>query len=148
MKRGQPSCGMADSKAPSIQNIRLGWLGLVVTGGIIIWLRLEDVGGKHALLLGFGLSIWGWVLAAVKRGVVWRASAYAVLGTLIGFFTPFMAILIIVFKGGIHGHGYLDLSIYEIRDILRSAPSWGIVGAASGFILNWISIAYNRMVGN
>lgn len=139
---------MADSQAQNIQNIRLGWFGLSIAGGFIFWLRIEDIGGKYALILGAGISIWSWSQVWLKRGINWRTPSYGIIGALIGFSTPFVAILIIIFKGGIHGHGFLDLSIIEIRDILQSAPSWGVFGAAGGFILNWISIAYNRTIRN
>ena len=48
---------------------------------------------------------------------------------LLGFAVPVFAVFLMVFKGGLHAHGFPDFLPAQILAVLRSAPWFALGGA-------------------
>jgi len=109
----------------------LRWGGLVLFGLLLAWLPLEDVHIGAALTLAalFGLWLYG---RLISEG---RLSALAHLGwaALAGAVVPIMALVLMVFKSGLHAHGFSDFSVAQMLGVLAHVPQALGVGVLVGF---------------
>ena len=117
------------------------------------WLRLT------ALLLGFGILIWLPVEDQSELGVLIASGAictfiavrflitprpndrqliirHVLVGSGVGLILAPMAIILMAFKSGIHGHGTPDFSVAQIQSVLSRIPffilSGFLIGLGSG----------------
>lgn len=106
---------------------------------LLIWLPIEDVDTRYILPLAAGLG----VLLAIKiiTGLIDQPGLghFLLIGTLSGLVIPLIAVFLIVFKGGLHAHGFLDFTLEQVLDVLREIPMWGLIGAGGGLIGAYIS---------
>ena len=108
----------------------LRWGGLLLLGLLLAWLPLEDVHVGAALTLAalFGLWLYGRLIS--ER----RPSALAHLGwaALAGAVVPVMALVLMVFKSGLHAHGFSDFSVAQMVAVLALIPQALGVGLLVG----------------
>ena len=124
---------------------RLSALGLGIL--LLFWLPIEDLNIFWVVLLAAALS----ALVAVRFFVSSPASggsgavagrkpfgmgssfwAYPLAGVLAGSSTPLAAILLMIFKSGLHGHPSPDFTPAQVIGVLSGLPSWIIGGALLG----------------
>lgn len=108
-----------------VRLLGLGWLA-----AMLIWLPMEDVDAVWALLLGGTGCLWmatNVKMRAKRLGLTW-------LGALSGLATPLAAGLLMLFKTGLHAHGFSDFSGPQLWGVLRLTPYLGMAGLAAGAI--------------
>jgi len=113
----------------------LRWSGLGVGALTFFWLPKEDVGTVFVSILAASWSVWigGWLWGrfANRWGVVFRGAAIG--GVSGAIFFP-AALILVVIKAGIHDHGFLDYSNYELETLL-AYTSWMVSGGVVAGIL-------------
>ena len=106
----------------------LRWVGIGLGVVSLSWLQVEDLESKYVLGVSALWSAWFAVWFSLnpnrKHGLRTLAGAGLASGLAVA---PF-AILMTIFKGGIHAHGFLDLTNNQIIRVLRSTPVWGLLG--------------------
>jgi hypothetical protein len=110
----------------------LGWLAVV-----LVWLPVEDVGVAAALLLGGTGCLWVTLFLGKRRRHVW-------IGGLAGFATPATAALLMLFKTGLHAHGFSDFSGAQLWVAIRLTPYLAAAGLAVGVALDLVAARRNR----
>jgi len=99
------------------------------------WIPIEDVNmvwlTAIAVVWAAWLGVW-----ATWRGVLagWRWRL-ALLGAGAGLLFFPLAIAFILFKSGLHAHGFLDFSLYQISRLAWMTPVWMVFGGGAGAIL-------------
>lgn len=82
------------------------WLQLIFLCGLLLWLRIEDVKLHWPTLLACGMVYLFW---NGKRPVSYTLAQRVSLGMLSGMMVGVLALLLIVFKSGLHAHGFFEL---------------------------------------
>lgn len=107
-------------------------LGALWVGLLLVWLPFEDTSTRLPAVLGLYLSAWlavrfwafwstlGDVLMAAWVAAGWAASI------------PLLTLLLMAFKGGVHGHGFPDFAISQFAQVLSVVPMCALVGAGLG----------------
>lgn len=60
------------------------------------------------------------------------ANRLAWLGGAAGLLYLPLAIVFILIKAGLHGHGFLDFSLFQVGRLVSYTPLWGALGASVG----------------
>ncbi len=114
-----------------------GWLrlsGLALGIILFIWLPFEDITERWVILFSLALCTW----AAARLSFLYQARARYFLplqvltGALAGLAISPLALLLMAFKSGIHGHGVPDFTPQQVVDVLRRTPYWGSAGFLFG----------------
>jgi hypothetical protein len=116
--------------APEARRLRLAGLGLLAA--FLAWLPVEDVRAGWPLGLAAGGCAWGAWAVQVRRG--WRGGRLAALGTAAGLAVAPLAVGLMLFKSGLHAHGFLDFGPGELLAMLAGAPLWMAAGALVGWL--------------
>lgn len=113
------------------------WLRLIALGlgiAVLVWLPIEDLDLR--LVLVFSPAICAWLaarflinLSPEKHNFIIR---HIIISTLAGAAVAPLAVLLMVFKSGLHGHGTPDFSFEQIRQVLLQAPLWILAGILLG----------------
>ena len=124
---------------------RLSALGLGVL--LLFWLPVEDLDVLWVILLAAALSALGAIrffvashAAAIERPETGRVRpgndrpfwVYPLAGALTGMGSPLAAVLLMVFKSGLHGHPSPDFTPAQLMGVLSGIPFWIIGGALLG----------------
>ncbi|MQC26272.1 MAG: hypothetical protein DWG76_02330 [Chloroflexi bacterium] len=107
----------------------LFWLLLVM-----IWLPFEDLDARLALSLSGLLGAWSLARQASLRPFSQGFSLLA--GAFYGALAPILAIFLILFKTGLHGHGFLEFSPVQLAAALSWWPWTVSLGVFFGFYLS------------
>lgn len=115
--------------APRLLRIAVILLGAVV----LFWLSIEDQNEGWALLLALFLSFLIAIVLYLRLGDG-RLGFFLipVLGALSGLLVPVLAVLLMVVKIGLHGHGEPDFSIAQVSEVLQRIPIWIVAGLLIG----------------
>jgi len=117
----------------------LRWWGLLIGVVTLFWLPMEDTTLTLLGLVSAGWGVWlaGW---AVHRSWFrldalngWRRSVMA--GGLSGLLLPAAGLGLVLVKAGLHGHGFLDFSFYQLEWLLVRTPLWVGLGGLGGWAL-------------
>jgi hypothetical protein len=114
------------------------WLrlaALLLGIALLLWLPLEDVSVNWVLFFAGAINLW-WAV----RFLAARSSTnsnrlivhYLWVGTIAGLAVPPLAVLLMVFKSGVHGHGFSDFFPDQLQAVLLRTPAWG----GAGFFLS------------
>lgn len=95
--------------------MRLLGAGWIVA--FLMWLPVEDTQIWLAVALAAAACLW--VAARVRVSVWWQA---ALLGAGIGAGIPLLALSLMAFKGGLHGHGFADFSARQVWSLVSWLP--------------------------
>ncbi|TAK13608.1 MAG: hypothetical protein EPO32_04765 [Anaerolineae bacterium] len=109
---------------------RLRWAALAWGALFLFWLPLEDVTPNAALGLAGGLCVWGAVGWTARRDV--PPARWPWLGLVAGLALAPLAAGLLVFKSGLHSHGFPDFGPRQLLDLLAGMPAWGLGGALAG----------------
>lgn len=109
-------------------------LALVLGVSLILWLPLEDVSERGVVLFASLICSWWAVrlLFGVYPGVKWFVLRHLFSGVSAGLAVSPVALLLIAFKTGLHGHGTSDFTPEQVQYVLLRAPIW----AASGLLIS------------
>jgi hypothetical protein len=107
--------------------------GLLLGIALFLWLPFEDRSVNWALSFAGGISLWGATRFLVDRQTVgWRLLVrHAWVGTLAGLAVAPLALLLMVFKSGVHAHGFPDFTYDQMQTVLLRTPVW----TSSGLLL-------------
>lgn len=137
MKRPKKSNVENSHKLP----LWLRWWGLLNGAVTLFWLPVEDVLFSFISLLSAAWCLWFggwlWVRFGDRWGTVFRGVAVG--GVSGAVFFPVVVVLA-VFKGGIHAHGFLDYSNFELEKLLSFTPATVLGGMILGGLLSiWLN---------
>ncbi len=116
----------------------LRWWGILWAIVTLLWLPIEDIDTTKLVLVAAGWAIWlgiklanGTFLAAAPWRFVW-------IGILSGFTILVFVFALVLFKAGMHRHGFLDFSFWQLGRVVRQTPWWVLAGGlAGGMIEIW-----------
>jgi hypothetical protein len=110
----------------------------IILGALtLLWLPLEETGVRNpqalALAAGVlvGVSLWVRRLQAAS-GSHWLRSVG--IGGLAGLVTAPLAVFLMIFKSGLHSHGFPEYSTSQILDVLGRTPLWTAAGSVAGLL--------------
>ncbi|MCW5838579.1 MAG: hypothetical protein KIT29_01575 [Anaerolineales bacterium] len=119
------------STAPATASRRLRILGVVWLVLFLLWLPFEDTQLTFPLILALDLCVWlalrmwpFWStlgrVAATLVAAAWLASA------------PVLTLGLMVFKGGVHAHGFPDFALRQFAAVLSALPLCALLGGLMG----------------
>ena len=117
------------------------WLrisGLILGIGVLVWLPVEERSELGVLLISGAICTWSaiWLLSRPVPDDKHLIMRHVLVGTGAGLLIAPVAILLMAFKSGIHGHGTPDFTISQMQDVLSRIPyfvlSGFLVGLGSG----------------
>lgn len=127
----------------SLLMFRLGlrWVAIGIGALLFFWLPVEDV--ELNAVLGYSglIALWGGSYYLVSQTSNLNLKMFAWAGVLAGLAVGPLGVFLIILKGGLHAHGYLDFSLGQIMGILSLMPLWGFGGLISGI---FAGIIYRR----
>ena len=122
----------------------LRWSGLGTGVLTLAWLPIEDTNTLYLTILSIMWSAWtaGW-LASRPEGRDWLAGQWrwALLGAGVGLGTAPVALGLVLLKAGMHAHGFLDFSSYQMTGMLLCTPIWMVVGGLMGLAISSMGIS-------
>jgi hypothetical protein len=109
--------------------------------GILIWLPVEDQSELGVLIASGAIATWigaRLLITAPKKD--WQLILrHALVGSGAGLILAPLAIILMAFKSGIHGHGTPDFSVAQMQSVLSRIPffvlSGFLIGLGSGIFL-------------
>jgi hypothetical protein len=108
--------------------------GFLIGAAVLLWLPFEDVSAAVVLLFAAAINAW-WgarLLLATpndRRALLLR---YALVGMLAGLAVTPVALLLMAFKSGAHGHNLPDFSYDQILAVILRTPVWTAAGLLLG----------------
>jgi hypothetical protein len=109
---------------------------MILGAGILVWIPFEDVTTFWVLFFSTAICI----LAAVRlvsSGILegWgRPGRHAFIGALAGLAVSPLAIGLMAFKSGLHGHGLPDFTVAQIQAVLGLSPYFTFAGLVFGLL--------------
>ena len=113
------------------------WLRLIALGlavAVLFWLPIEDIDLRLVLVFSSAICTW-WAARFLvnyppeKHNFIIR---HIIISTLAGAAVAPLAVLLMVFKSGLHGHGTPDFSFEQIRQVFWQSPLWILAGLLLG----------------
>jgi hypothetical protein len=112
---------------------------------MLLWLPVEDTDEKG--VLAFAATVNAWLVARhlvnLNPAAQKSLPRHILGGLLAGLAVTPVALFLMAFKTGIHGHGTPDFSAEQILAVINRTPVWGsaglLLGLLSGFIFKKIS---------
>ena len=107
-------------------------LGIIWVVALIIWLPIEDTQVWLSLVLALAACIWLGMRLLTTRAKfrIWQANAY---GAVLGAGVPLIAISLMAFKSGLHGHGFPDFTARQVWSMWSAVPYGLALGGLLGF---------------
>jgi hypothetical protein len=102
---------------------------------LLFWLSVEDTTLQTPLMMAtwvaglFTLHLWVRFRTSPCQNI-WRR--YPLAGSLIGAFIPITAVLMTIFKSGLHAHGFFEFTIPQLANVLRLTVPLTITGLLLG----------------
>jgi len=105
------------------------WVIPVTIAFIFIWLPLED----NTILIPLLLAL------PISGLVAWLSYhrfhfGYVRCGMMGGLVIAPIALLLIAFKTGVHGHDIADFTARQILSVINSTPAWTLAGSLFGWL--------------
>ncbi len=113
------------------------WLrlaALIISIAVILWLPIEDVNVRYVLILSIAIDTWWATRFIVKLSPDQPRFTvhHIIVGMLAGFAVSPLALFLMVFKSGLHGHGSPDFDLRQMREVMTRAPIWVVAGTLLG----------------
>jgi hypothetical protein len=102
--------------------------------GVLVWLPIEEQSELGVLVISGAICTWAAVWILVKpidsdRQLIVR---HSLVGAGAGLAIAPLAILLMAFKSGIHGHGTPDFTVAQMQFVLSRTPYFVLSGALVG----------------
>lgn len=113
------------------------WLrisALILGIALILWLPIEDVNLYQVLFFANAVCAW-WAMRFLlnispqSSGFLWR---HVLIGLVAGLAVSPVALFLMAFKSGLHGHGTPDFSSTQVLSVLARSPVWVVAGLLLG----------------
>ena len=111
-------------------------LGVAWIIAFLLWLPFEDTQIWLSALLAFGACVWLGLRVLTSRykfNTFWQAAGS---GALLGAGIPLIAIALMAFKSGLHGHGFADFTTRQVWSVLSATPYGFVLGSLVGLTLH------------
>jgi hypothetical protein len=118
---------------------RLRVTALFLGACILLWLPFEDT--RITWPLGFGIAITAWCAVFLVNRYLASITAkhpqvrplallarFSLVGLLAGLAVSPLTLFLMVFKTGLHGHGFPDFTFDQLLSVLRRTPVFGLSG--------------------
>jgi hypothetical protein len=118
---------------------KLLWLrlaGFMLALFFMIWLPIEDTSTAYVVPLAAGVCVWLAARAVIKRDS--QLGRYLIIGALAGLAVAPLAVFLMVFKSGLHAHGFADFTLEQLWAVLLTSPYWGASGLLLGLLIGWL----------
>lgn len=112
-------------------------LGAAWLVAFLLWLPFEDTSVRPSLVLAAGGIAW--LAIRMKLFKLPSPGRMAAAGAAAGLALPLVAITLMAFKGGAHGHGFADFTPGQVWQIVQLTPLAGLAGALLGFTWGWFA---------
>lgn len=112
-------------------------VGLILGALFLIWLPIEDTDTRYVIPLAAGFCAWLGARVVLSRRIDADMAAFGSIGLLAGLVVSLVAVALISFKGGLHGHGFPDFALTQVKDVLNSTAWWAAGGLAAGLATGW-----------
>jgi hypothetical protein len=100
--------------------------GALWTLAFLLWLPFEDTQvGTTAMLAAIGVGWLAFRLPPRHSATWWQVAFW---GGLLGLALPLLAISLMAFKSGLHGHGFPDFTVGQVWLALAALPWSGALG--------------------
>lgn len=123
----------------------LRWWGLINLAVTFVWLPIEDVQFRFITVLSVmwcaWIGGWLWIRFAKRWGTVYRGIAIG--GVSGAMFFP-AALALAVVKAGIHAHGFLDYSNFELGRLASFTPEMVLAGVILGLICSFLAKKWGK----
>jgi hypothetical protein len=114
----------------------LNWLrlaALLLGVLLLLWLPVEDTDEVHVLVASAAVSAWLALRYLVSLpGPAKRLGRHILVGTLAGLAVTPLALFLMAFKTGLHGHESPDFTAEQIYFVIYRTPIWGFAGLLLG----------------
>ncbi len=111
------------------------YAAIIIAFFLLFWLPIEDLDVRWVVLFAAAAC----TLAAARIFIALESSsnhrrllAYPLLGMLAGLLAPPLAVFLMAFKGGLHGHPTPDFTSGQVISVLQRTPFWTIGGFLIG----------------
>ena len=113
--------------------LQMRFLAIILGVTLLLWLPIEDTTEIWAILFAIAISIWLAIAFLTPKRVSLRSPLYnyILIGSLAGILITPVALLLMAFKTGLHGHETPDYTVQQLISILRRTPIW----IAGGFLI-------------
>lgn len=126
---------MDKEQAARRKSLLVRWWGIVLVFLGVFWLPVEDVSLGAVTLLAAGLCGWLGVWCALRWPARLPPERYPLWGLAVGLAVPVAAIGLMVFKSGLHAHGYSDFTAQQMGQMLKGGFGWAGGGLAMGWVI-------------
>jgi hypothetical protein len=107
---------------------------LILGIALILWLPIEDVNLNQVLFFANALCAWWaarfWLDTSPQNPLFVRR--HVLIGLVAGLAVTPVALFLMAFKSGLHGHGIPDFSGAQILGVLARFPVWIVAGLLLG----------------
>lgn len=109
----------------------------------IFWVPVEDLNDHYAVLFAAAICTlmaarWVVSVSAQKRP---RFIFYIIIGLLAGLAVSPLAVLLMAFKIGLHGHPVPDFTFAQITAVALRTPIWTMGGGLIGLGIAFLGVA-------
>jgi hypothetical protein len=115
---------------------------IILAISLLIWTQLEDLSPGRALLFATAVCLTAGIHAWFRSNKnpcirLWLRYPLGAAG--LGFSTPLLAAFFMVFKSGLHGHGFPDYLFEDYLAALALIPLYTVAGLAIGILISvWL----------
>lgn len=109
---------------------------LLIGSGLFAWLSFEESSTFGVLLISAGICAWALLNFSSRqfeRGRLTNIRS-ALIGLISGLVISPLAIFLMAFKSGLHGHGTPDFTPTQIEQVFSWFPLFGLGGILSGLM--------------
>lgn len=124
----------------------LRFLAFLLGVYLLLWLPVEDGNVTRVLFSAAAVNAWlalRYIVrlpASAKNGLI----RHLLVGLLAGLAVTPMALFLMAFKTGIHGHESPDFTAEQILAVIYGTPIWGCAGLLLGLGNGLLNIAANK----
>ena len=113
-----------------------GWLrlaALILGIFLLLWLPVEDTDEIQVLVAAAAVSAWLALRYLLSQtGSAKSLGKHILVGTLAGLAVTPLALFLMAFKTGLHGHDSPDFTAEQIYFVIYRTPLWGFAGLLLG----------------
>jgi hypothetical protein len=122
------------SRAAAVTPLWLRYAAILVGILFLVWLPLEDTHEGWVISLSAAFCAW-WAaryLSMPNHSVYPLWLRYTAAGFIAGISITPLALLLMVFKNGVHGHEFPDFSPQQMAWVVEYTPVWASAGILIG----------------